>query len=99
MLRFGRFFLRFATMRRRILGSVSENAYGIYLFHYVFVVWTQYTLLQVPMPAVVKGTIVLSVTLALSWAASAGVEQRPGWRSSDTGRTTRINGLSACVQK
>jgi peptidoglycan/LPS O-acetylase OafA/YrhL len=67
------FFLRFAAMRRRILGSISENAYGIYLFHYVFVIWTQYALLDVPMPAVAKGAIVLSVTLALSWAVSAGV--------------------------
>ena len=64
-------------MRRRILGGISENAYGIYLFHYVFVVWTQYTLLQVPMPAIVKGAIVLSVTLALSWAVSASVSSAP----------------------
>jgi peptidoglycan/LPS O-acetylase OafA/YrhL len=71
------FFLRFAAMRWRILGRISENAYGIYLFHYVFVVWTQYTLLQAPMPAPVKGTIVLSVTLALSWAASVSVSSVP----------------------
>jgi peptidoglycan/LPS O-acetylase OafA/YrhL len=71
------FFLRFATIRWRILGRISENAYGIYLFHYVFVVWTQYALLQVPMPALVKGTIVLSVTLALSWAASVSVSSVP----------------------
>ena len=71
------FFLRFAAMRRRILGSISENAYGIYLFHYVFVIWTQYALLQVSMPAIAKGAIVLSVTLALSWAVSASVSSAP----------------------
>jgi surface polysaccharide O-acyltransferase-like enzyme len=72
------FFLRFAPMRRRVLARISENAFGIYLFHYVFVIWTQYALLQIPMPAVVKGTIVLSVTLALSWAVSASVSSAPG---------------------
>jgi glucans biosynthesis protein C len=70
-------FLRFATMPRRIFGGISENAYGIYLFHYVFVIWTQYALLNVAMHAFVKGAIVLSVTLALSWAASAGVSCIP----------------------
>jgi peptidoglycan/LPS O-acetylase OafA/YrhL len=66
-------FLRFAAMRQRIFGSISENAYGIYLFHYVFVIWTQYALLQVQIPAIIKAAIVLNVTLALSWAASASV--------------------------
>src|SRR5262249_51658950 len=31
--------LRFATRRRRVLDSLSENAYGMYLVPYVFVVW------------------------------------------------------------
>jgi hypothetical protein len=66
-------FLRFATTQRQIFRSVSENSYGIYLFHYVFVIWTQYSLLQVSMPAILKGAVVLTVTLALSWATSVGV--------------------------
>jgi hypothetical protein len=70
-------FLRFTTVRRPFLGSLSDNTYGIYLFHYVFVVWTQFALLDVSMPAIAKGAIVLSVTLGLSWAASVGVSSLP----------------------
>jgi len=67
------FFIRFVSLRRQISCSISENAYGIYLFHYVFVIWTQYLLLQIPMPAIIKGAIVLSVTIGLSWIAAAAV--------------------------
>jgi surface polysaccharide O-acyltransferase-like enzyme len=66
-------FLRFANTQRQIFRSVSENSYGIYLFHYVFVIWTQYCLLQISAPAIVKGAVVLGVTLALSWASSASL--------------------------
>jgi glucans biosynthesis protein C len=64
-------FLRFVAARLPILDGISENAYGIYLFHYVFVIWTQYALLGVTMPAVAKGLITFTVTLALSWTATA----------------------------
>jgi peptidoglycan/LPS O-acetylase OafA/YrhL len=66
-------FLRFAAVRRPIFEGVAENAYGIYLFHYVFVVWTQYALLRLSLPGVVKGFVVFAVTLLLSWAVSAAV--------------------------
>jgi peptidoglycan/LPS O-acetylase OafA/YrhL len=69
--------LRFAAERWRTLGGISDNAYGIYLFHYVFLVWTQYALLPYAMPALVKGAIVLCVTLGLSWAVSAGIGRVP----------------------
>src|SRR5437588_7782245 len=61
-------FLRFAAARWLVFDSISDHAYGIYLFHYVFVIWTQYLLLGVSLPAIAKGLIVLAVTLALSWA-------------------------------
>jgi glucans biosynthesis protein C len=70
-------FLRFTTARRPFLGSLSDNTYGIYLFHYLFVVWTQFALLDVSIPSIAKGVIVLSVTLALSWVASAGISSVP----------------------
>jgi glucans biosynthesis protein C len=69
--------LRFAAAPRPVLGSISEHAYGIYLFHYVFVIWTQYALLDLALPAIVKGVIVLAVTLVLSWAASAAMCRIP----------------------
>ena len=39
--------LRFAAERARILDSLSVNAYGIYLVHYVFIVWLQFLMLPV----------------------------------------------------
>jgi len=66
-------FLRFATVRRSIFEGVAENSYGIYLFHYLFVLWTQYALLHVRMPGAAKGVLVFAVTLTLSWALSAAV--------------------------
>ena len=70
-------FLRFAAASRPFLEGVSENAFGIYLFHYVFVLWTQYLLLGVTLPAVAKGVTVLAVTLALSWAATVAMCRIP----------------------
>ena len=56
---------------------MSDNAYGMYLVHYVFVVWLQYALLDVPLGAVAKATIVFSVTLVLSWGATAAIRCIP----------------------
>jgi hypothetical protein len=84
-------FLHFATTRRPMLGSIADNAYGIYLFHYVFVIWAQYALLEVSLPAVAKGALVLSATLALSWAASACVSSVPlGARMMRGGQRTAM---------
>ncbi|HEV2958112.1 MAG TPA: acyltransferase [Xanthobacteraceae bacterium] len=66
-------FLRFAAVRRPIFEGVAENAYGIYLFHYLFVLWAQYALLRLSLPGVVKGVVVFAVTLLLSWAVSTAV--------------------------
>jgi peptidoglycan/LPS O-acetylase OafA/YrhL len=66
-------FLRFAAVRRPIFEGVAENAYGIYLFHYVFVVWTQYLLLRLSLPGAVKGFVVFAVTLLLAWVVSSAL--------------------------
>ena len=66
-------FLRFAARPWPSFEGISENSYGIYLFHYVFILWAQYLLLSVAMPAIAKGAIVFGVTLVLSWAASAAI--------------------------
>jgi hypothetical protein len=47
--------------------SLSANAYGIYLLHYSFVIWTQYMLLGANLPAVIKFIISFVVSLSLSW--------------------------------
>jgi peptidoglycan/LPS O-acetylase OafA/YrhL len=71
------FGLRFARLPSRILDSLKTNAYGMYLIHYVFVVWLQYALLGPKLPGIVKGTIVFGGTLALSWSATVALRQIP----------------------
>lgn len=69
--------VRFARIRWQVLDSLKANAYGMYLIHYVFVVWLQYALLPADVPAVVKGAIVFAGTLALSWSLTAALRQLP----------------------
>jgi peptidoglycan/LPS O-acetylase OafA/YrhL len=70
-------FLRFAAVRRPIFEGIAENAYGIYLFHYLFVLCAQYLLLRLALPGVVKGVVVFAVTLLLAWAVSVAVCRTP----------------------
>ena len=70
-------FLRFGAEPWPSFDSLSENSYGIYLFHYVFILWAQYLLLSVAMPAIIKGVLVFGVTLALSWAVTAAICATP----------------------
>ena len=62
----------FLTLFKRWLGqrrwqSLAENAYGIYLVHYIFVIWCQYFLLNYPLPAAAKFLITFSLSVMLSW--------------------------------
>jgi hypothetical protein len=74
---FAAVFLRFGARRSRIFDSLSESAYGMYLVHYVFVVWLQYLLLGFALPAIVKASIVFSLTLLLSWGATVAMCRFP----------------------
>jgi hypothetical protein len=69
--------LRFGAVRSRILSSLAENAFGMYLVHYLFVVWLQYALLGVAMFAVAKGATVFGATLLLAWATTAAMRFIP----------------------
>lgn len=60
--------IRFATKQRYWLDILSDNAYGMYLVHYPFVVWMQYALLNAPLPAIAKAAIVFAVAVASSLA-------------------------------
>ncbi len=66
-------FIRFAIRRVPAFDSLSENAYGIYLVHYVFVVWLQYVMLGFALSAIMKGAIVFAGTLVLSWISTAAM--------------------------
>jgi surface polysaccharide O-acyltransferase-like enzyme len=68
-------FLRFANQPRPALDFFSDNAFGLYLVHYVFVVWLQYLLLGVASLAIIKAVIVFVGTLVLSYATIAAVRR------------------------
>jgi peptidoglycan/LPS O-acetylase OafA/YrhL len=69
--------LRFATLRSQILASLANNAFGIYLLHYPFVVWLQYALLGVTLFAIAKAAIVFASTLMLAWALTVALRFIP----------------------
>ena len=69
--------LRFGLTRSPPLASLSANAYSLYLVHYVFVVWMQYVLLDLPVSAVLKAPIVFTVSLAMSWVLILAVQRVP----------------------
>jgi peptidoglycan/LPS O-acetylase OafA/YrhL len=71
-------FLRFAARAWPRFEKIGDYGYGIYLFHYLFVIWMQYLLLAVSLPAIIKGLIVFAVTLSLSFAATALLCRIPG---------------------
>jgi peptidoglycan/LPS O-acetylase OafA/YrhL len=69
--------VRFAQFRTRLCDSLKDNAYGMYLIHYLFIVWLQFAMLATALPAILKASVVFAGTLALSWAASAALRQLP----------------------
>jgi peptidoglycan/LPS O-acetylase OafA/YrhL len=71
-------FLRFGHTRIKIMDSLCQNSYGIYLVHYFFVIWLQYFLLRAPLAALVKGSIVFVGALGLSWASVDVLRRLPG---------------------
>lgn len=74
-------FVRFVGDRGHVLDSLRDNAYGMYLIHYVFVVWLQYSLLHQTWPAILKAAIVFAGTLLLSWSTIAAIRRIPVVRS------------------
>jgi surface polysaccharide O-acyltransferase-like enzyme len=70
-------FVRFATRRRWIWDSLSDNEYGMYIIHYMFVSWLQLAILSSPLPAIAKGLLVFAGVLLLSWGASAAIRRIP----------------------
>jgi surface polysaccharide O-acyltransferase-like enzyme len=70
-------FHRFAKRRVKIFDSLSNNAYAIYIVHYVFVTWLQYFLLRSSLDPRVKGIVVFLCTLLLSWGVAAAIRRIP----------------------
>jgi len=71
------FFLRFAKRHVRIFDSLSQNSYGIYIVHYVFVSWLQFLLLGSDLAPLMKGIVVFVGTLILSWVLVYSIRHIP----------------------
>lgn len=69
--------IRFANRRVPAFQPLNENAYGLYLIHYVYVIWLQYMLLDAPFAAVIKGGMVFAGTLLLSLMTVAAIRRIP----------------------
>ena len=77
-------FLHFDNDGFSILDPLRDSAYGIYLIHYVPVLWLQYALYDysfsslMQLSAITKAVIVFVLALASSWAATAALRKIPG---------------------
>ena len=70
-------FLRFAKGRWRFMDALRPSAYGIFLVHYIFIIWLQYAVFDYALPAGVKAAIVFAGTLSASWALVAALRKIP----------------------
>ncbi len=69
--------LGFAKARWRLLDAMRRSAYGIYLLHYIFIVWLQYAVYDLPLHAGAKFAIVFIGTLSISWALTIALRKIP----------------------
>ncbi len=70
-------FRKFITRVSPVWDSLTRNAYCIYLVHYIFVLWCQYELLHVDLPAFIKFLITFVVSLFISWQVSILLRKIP----------------------
>ncbi|HLZ02369.1 MAG TPA: acyltransferase [Bradyrhizobium sp.] len=71
------FFLRYAKAPLRLLDAMRPSAYGIFLIHYIFIIWLQYAVYDPPLSPFLKFAIVFTGTLAGSWATVIGLRKIP----------------------
>jgi peptidoglycan/LPS O-acetylase OafA/YrhL len=70
-------FLRFARSPLWLLDAMRPSAYGIYLLHFIFLIWLQYSVYDPAFPAFVKFAIVFTGTLSMSWALTVLLRKIP----------------------
>ena len=67
--------------------SLSDNAYGIYLVHYIFVLWCQFALLNYNLPAGIKFLTTFILSASLSWLTVYLLRKNRRVRNPDTQTT------------
>jgi len=77
-------FLKFDSSGWSILDPLRESSFGIYLIHYVPLLWLQRALFGITLvplmqeTAILKALIVFVLTLAISWSATLALRRIPG---------------------
>jgi surface polysaccharide O-acyltransferase-like enzyme len=69
--------LRLARSSLKLLDAMQPSAYGIYLVHYMFIIWLQYFVYDPAFPAAVKAGIVFAGTLGGSWLLTMALRKIP----------------------
>ena len=69
--------LRLARSSLSLLDAMRPQAYGIYLLHYIFIIWLQYVMYGLALPAAVKAACVFIGTLSGSWALTVLLRRIP----------------------
>jgi peptidoglycan/LPS O-acetylase OafA/YrhL len=70
-------FLRFERSSFALLDAMQPAAYGIYLLHFIPLIWLQYLVYDPAFPAFVKFTIVFAGTLSIGWALTVLLRKTP----------------------
>jgi surface polysaccharide O-acyltransferase-like enzyme len=70
-------FLRFERRSFWLLDAMRPSAYGIYLVHFIPLIWLQYAVYDPALPASVKFAIVFTGTLSMSWALTVLLRKLP----------------------
>jgi surface polysaccharide O-acyltransferase-like enzyme len=69
--------LRLSRSSLWLLDAMQPSAYGIFLFHYMFIIWMQYFVYDPAWPAGIKAAIVFAVTLGGSWLLTVLLRKIP----------------------
>jgi peptidoglycan/LPS O-acetylase OafA/YrhL len=69
--------LRLSRASLWLLDAMQPSAYGIFLLHYMFIIWMQYFVYDPAWPAGVKAAIVFTVTLGGSWLLTVLLRKIP----------------------
>ncbi len=69
--------LRLAKSSLSFLDAMQPSAYGIYLLHYMPIIWLQYAVYDPAFPAGVKAAIVFVGTLSSSWLLTVWLRKIP----------------------
>jgi glucan biosynthesis protein C len=74
------FFRRYCARPGRWLERLDGNVYGVYLFHWLIVIFIQVTILNLALPATIKFLIVTGLGLVASFAITGLVRLVPAVR-------------------